>query len=80
MVELNVCVLSLKKIQQATFMTLEIIIGSGVSQTKTNISSLICVIHKVIQMTLFIEQQQTHRHRKQVGDYPRGKERGKSGV
>ena len=36
MVDLNVCMFSLKKIQQATCMTLEIIIGSEVSQTKTN--------------------------------------------
>ena len=40
MVDLNVCMFSLKKIQQATCMTLEIIIGSEVSQTNNNITYL----------------------------------------
>jgi hypothetical protein len=31
-------------------------------------------------MTLFLEQKKTHKHRKQVYDYSRGKWRGKLGV
>ena len=56
----------------ATWIQLEIIILSEVSQRKINIS-LICGIEKMIQMNLFTKQKQTHRIRKQIYGYQRGK-------
>ena len=58
-----------------TWMDLEIIILSEVSQTKTNIIwyHLYVDSKKKIQMNLFIKQKQTHRHRKQIYGYQRGK-------
>ena len=55
----------------ATWIQLEIIILSEVSQRKINIS-LICGIEKMIQMNLFTKQKQTHRIRKQTS-YQRGR-------
>ena len=55
---------------------LEIITLSEVSQTekdKYHTISLICGISKMIQMNLFTIQKQTHRHRKQMYGYQRGK-------
>ena len=52
----------------ATWMDLEIIILSEVSQIekdKYHMISLICVIYKKIQMNLFTKQKQTHRLRRQ---------------
>ena len=52
----------------ATWMDLEIIMLSEVSQIekdKYNMISLICVIYKKIQMNLFTKQKQTHRLRRQ---------------
>ena len=58
----------------ATWMDLEIIILSEVSQRKTNIISLVCGIlkKKKIQMNLFTKQKQTHRFPKQSYGYQRG--------
>ena len=57
----------------ATQMDLEIIILIKVSQTekdKYHMISLICAIFKnMIQMNLFTEQKETHRHRKQTYGY-----------
>ena len=50
-----------------TWVNLEIIIPSKVSQTKTNITiSLICGI---TQINLFAKHQKTHRRRKQTQSY-----------
>ena len=61
----------------ATWMDLEIIILSEVSQTekdKYHLISLIYVESKImIQMNLLPKQKQTHRHRKQTYGYQRGK-------
>ena len=59
----------------ATWMDLEMIILSEVSQTKTNIIwyHLYVEFKKMIQMNLFTKQKQTHRHRKQTYGYQRGK-------
>ena len=59
----------------ATWMGLEMIILSEVSQTKTNIIRYqLCVeSKKMIQMNLFTKQKQTHRHRKQAYGYQKGK-------
>ena len=51
----------------ATWMDLENIILSEVSQTEKDkyyMISLICRIRKIIQVNLFKKQKQTHRHRK----------------
>ena len=61
----------------ATWMDLEMIILSEVSQTekdKYHMISLIRGILKKIQMNLFAEQKQTHRYRKQIYGYQRGKQ------
>ena len=59
----------------ATWMDLEIVILSEVSQTKTNIIRyhLYVKSKKMIQMNLFTKQKQTHRYRKQTYGYQRGK-------
>ena len=62
----------------ATWMDLEIIIPSEVSQTekdKYHTILFICGIlkEKKIQMNLFMKQKETHRHRKQTYGYQRGK-------
>ena len=52
---------------------------SEVRERKTNIISH--VGSKIMQMSLFTKEKQTHRHRKQTYGYQRGKgERKKSGV
>ena len=54
----------------ATWVDLEIIIPSEVSQSKTNIVYHLYVeSKKVIQMNLFIKQKQSHRCRKQIYAY-----------
>ena len=56
----------------ATWMDLEIIILSEVSQTEKDKYHMICLYvesKKIIQMKLFTEQKQTHRHRKQTYGY-----------
>ena len=59
----------------ATWMGIEIIILSEVSQTKINIIYHLNVeTKKMIQMNLFTKQKQTHRHRKQSYGYQRGRE------
>ena len=61
----------------ATWMDLEIIILSEVSQTekdKYHMVSLICVVLKKIQTNLVTKQKQTHRLQKQTYGYQRGKE------
>ena len=63
----------------ATWMGLQNIIQSEVSQTEKDkyyMISLICRILKIIQMNLYTKQKQTHRHRKQTYGYQRGKGRG----
>ena len=63
----------------ATWMGLQNIIQSEVSQTEKDkyyMISLICRILKIIQMNLYTKQKQTHRHRKQTYGYQRGKRRG----
>ena len=65
----------------ATWMGLEIIILSEVSQRKTNITrySLFVESLKMMQMNLFTKR--SHRHRKQTYGYQRGKDgRNKLGV
>ena len=62
----------------ATWIDLEIIIPSEVSQTekdKYHTILFICGIlkEKKIQMNLFMKQKETHRHRKQTYGYQRGK-------
>ena len=67
----------------ATWMDLEIIILSEVSQTgkdKYPMISLICGIYNMRQRNLFRKQKQTHRHTKQTYGYQRGKGRDKLGV
>ena len=62
----------------ATWMDLEMIILSQVSQTdkdKYHMISLIVEYKNMIQMNLFTKQKQTHRHRKQTYGYQRGKGR-----
>ena len=62
----------------ATWMDLEITILNEVSQRKANIIWLLVICrNKMIQMDLFIKQKQTHRHRKQIYGYQRGKGVGK---
>ena len=60
----------------ATWMDLEIIILSEVSQTRTNIIWYQLYVEskkkKMMQMNLFPKQKQTHRHKKQTYDYQRG--------
>ena len=52
-----------------TWMDLEIILLSKVSQTKADVMiSFICIILTMIQMHLFTKQKKTHRHRKQTND------------
>jgi len=54
----------------ATWMKLEIIILSEVSQTekyKYHMISLICGIENMTQVKLSMKQKQIHRHRKKVG-------------
>ena len=56
----------------ARWMDPEIIILSEVSQMekdKYHMISLLCEIWKIVQMNLFIEQKQTHRHRKETYSY-----------
>ena len=53
----------------ATWMDLEIVILSEVSQTEKDeyhMISLICGIENMTQMNLSMNQKQTHRHRKQT--------------
>ena len=66
----------------ATWMDLEIIILSAVSQTEKDRYHMISIYHvidsvwnlkKMIQMNLLMKQKKTHRHRKQIYDYQRGK-------
>ena len=59
----------------ATWMDLEIIILSEVSQTKTNIIwyHLYMESKKTMQINLFKKQKQTHRLRKHTYGYKRGK-------
>ena len=71
----------------ATWMDLEIIILSEVSQAEKDKYHMISLIYgilkkkKKIQLNLFTKQKQTHRHRKQTYGYQRGKEgRDKLGV
>ena len=47
----------------ATWMDLEFIILTEVSQTKMNIISLICRVQIIIQMNLFTKQKYTHRQK-----------------
>ena len=54
-----------------TWMNLEIIILSELSQKKTNIIYHLYVESK-IQINLFTKQKQTHRHRKQSYSFQRG--------
>ena len=59
----------------ATWMDLEIIILSEVSQRETNFIwyHLYVESKKMIQMNLFTKQKQTHKHRKRTYSYQRGK-------
>ena len=58
----------------ATWMDLEIIILSEVSQTEKDKYDVTYVeSNKVIQMNLITKQKQTHRYTKQTYDYKRGK-------
>ena len=63
----------------ATWMDQEIIL-SEVNQTKAKKYHVITYMwnlkKKMIQMNLFTKQKQTHRHRKQIYDYQRGKWQG----
>ena len=61
----------------ATWIDLEIVILSEVSQTekdKYHMISLICGIYTIIQMNLFMKQKQTHRHRDQTFVIAKGEE------
>ena len=65
----------------ATWMDLEIIILSEVSQTekdKYHMTLLVSRILKNDEMNLFTKQKQTHRRRKQIYGYQRGK--GQEGI
>ena len=68
----------------ATWMDLEIIILSKVSQTekdKYHMLSHMWNLKKMIQMNLFTKQKQTHRLRKQIYGYQGGRgERDRLGV
>ena len=65
----------------ATWVDLEIIILSEVSQTKTNsIYHLYMESKKMLQMNLFTKQKQTHRLQKQTYNYQKGRGRDKSRV
>ena len=61
----------------ATWMNLEIITLSEVSQTKKDKYHMIQLIYgikkKKVQINLFPKQKETHRHRKQTYGYQRGK-------
>ena len=62
-----------------TWMALEVVILSEVSQRKTSVIWYHLHIEskkKMIQMNLFTKQKQTHRHRKQTYSYQRGNEGG----
>ena len=50
---------------------------SKLEKDQSYMISLICGIEKIIQMNLFTKQKQTHRHRKQIYGYQRGKVRGR---
>ena len=65
------------KAAAATWMDLEIIIWSEVSQRETNITRyhLDVESEKVTSMNLITKQKQTHRHRKHTYSYQRGKRR-----
>ena len=66
----------------ATCMDAENIILSKVNQTEKGIYymiSLICRILKIIQMNLYIKQEQNHRRRKQTHGYQSG-EQGREGI
>ena len=54
-------------------MDLEIIILSEVSQTSILWYHLHIESKKMIQMSLFMKQKQTYRHRKQIYGYQKGK-------
>ena len=66
----------------ATWMDLEIIILSEVSQRKRNTIQYHLYVEskKMAQMSLFTKQKQTHRHRKQTYGYRRGKLGGGRGI
>ena len=60
----------------ATWMDLQIIILSEVSQKekdKYHVISVMCRVLKIIQINLFTKQIQTHRHRKHSYGYQWGK-------
>ena len=59
----------------ATWMDVEIIILSKVSQTDKDKYHITYMqnLKKMIQINLFTKQEQTHRHRKQTYSYQRGK-------
>ena len=60
----------------ATYIDLEIIILSEVSQAKKDKYHLYVESKNIRQMKLFMKEKQTHRHRKQTYDYQRGKGKG----
>ena len=63
---------------RATWMDLEIIILSEISQTKTNIICYHLYVEskKMIQINLLTKQKKTHRHGKHPYGYQRGKGEG----
>ena len=63
----------------AAWMDLKIIILSEVSQIEKDQYHMVSLVEskKMIQMNLFIKQQQAHRYRKQIYGYQRGKGRGR---